>query len=133
MSNLEHLLENALLLFERDDMTPEEWRERMRDDCNWKGNENITLENLQDICAYVICTWCGWCEKNEEWENHKDMLKLRPDIERGIQMSRIANNIYEYWSNHRELRYGQLMSILAKEDDLFYLTDEELDKRAAEL
>ncbi len=131
MSNFEHLIENALYLYERDDITPEEWRERMRDDCNWKGNEHITMDELQQICSYVILTWCGWCEKNENWDNHKCMLALRPDIERGIQMSRIANNIYEYWSKHRELRYGQVMSILAKDKDMFYMTDEELDEIAA--
>lgn len=57
MSNLEHLVENGLCCLEKG-MSKEEWNERMHDDCNWKGNENITLDNLWEICQYVIYTWC---------------------------------------------------------------------------
>lgn len=71
MSNLEHLIENGLLLFEREDITLEEWENRMRKDCNWAGNENITMDNLATICMYVIYTWCGTCENNKDWKNHE--------------------------------------------------------------
>ena len=56
MSNLEHLIENGLFRLD-EGKTYKEWREAMQEDCNWKGNENITLDNLWEICQYVIFTW----------------------------------------------------------------------------
>lgn len=57
MSNLEHLIENGLCrLSEGRDY--KEWREIMQKDCNWKDNENITIDDLWEICQYVICVWC---------------------------------------------------------------------------
>lgn len=56
MSNLEHLVENGLSLMDQG-KDYREWSEKMQDDCNWKGNENITLDNLWEICQYVIYTW----------------------------------------------------------------------------
>ena len=29
----------------------------LQQDVNWEGNENITLDNLWEICQYVIYTW----------------------------------------------------------------------------
>lgn len=57
MSNLEHLVENGLVSLEKG-MSYEEWMERMKKDCNWRGNENITIKNLWEICQYVFCVWC---------------------------------------------------------------------------
>lgn len=56
MSNLEHLIENGLCLLD-EGKSYIEWRELMQQDCNWAGNENITLDNLWEICQYVIFTW----------------------------------------------------------------------------
>ena len=56
MSNLEHLIENGLCRLD-EGKSYEEWREIMKKDCNWKGNENITIDNLWEICQYVIFTW----------------------------------------------------------------------------
>ena len=56
MSNLEHLIENGLCLLDKG-KSHREWRELMQQDCNWDGNENITLDNLWEICQYVIFTW----------------------------------------------------------------------------
>lgn len=56
MSNLEHLIENGLCLLD-EGKSYREWRELMQQDCNWYGNENITLDNLWEICQYVIFTW----------------------------------------------------------------------------
>lgn len=56
MSNLEHLLENGLCLL-KGGASYEKWNERMKMDCNWTGNENITLDNLWEICQYVIYSW----------------------------------------------------------------------------
>lgn len=56
MSNLEHLIENGLCLLEEGKLCGE-WYKLMRKDCNWEGNENITLDNLWEICQYVIFTW----------------------------------------------------------------------------
>ncbi len=56
MSNLEHLIENGLCRLD-EGKSYKEWREIMQQDCNWKGNENITLDNLWEICQYVIFTW----------------------------------------------------------------------------
>ena len=56
MSNLEHLIENSLCCLD-EGKSYREWREIMQQDCNWEGNENITLDNLWEICQYVIFTW----------------------------------------------------------------------------
>lgn len=56
MSNLEHLIKNGLSRLE-EGKSYREWRDIMRQDCNWEGNENITLDNLWEICQYVIFTW----------------------------------------------------------------------------
>ena len=50
MSNLEHLIENGLCNIEDDYHT---WRSKMQEDCNWEGNENITIDQLWEICQYV--------------------------------------------------------------------------------
>lgn len=56
MSNLEHLIENGLSCIEKCE-SYREWRETMQQDCNWEGNENITIDNLWEICQYVIFVW----------------------------------------------------------------------------
>ena len=61
MSNLEHLIENGLCRLD-EGKSYKEWYEIMQHDVNWKGNENITMDNLWEICQYVIFTWDS--EKN---------------------------------------------------------------------
>ena len=56
MSNLEQLIENGLCSLSKG-KSYKEWREIMQQDCNWEGNENITIDNLWEICQYVIFTW----------------------------------------------------------------------------
>ena len=56
MSNLEHLIENGLCCLD-EGTSYREWLEIMQKDCNWKGNENITLDNLWEICQCIIFTW----------------------------------------------------------------------------
>lgn len=56
MSDLEHLIENGLCFLD-EGKSYREWRELMQQDRNWYGNENITLDNLWEICQYVIFTW----------------------------------------------------------------------------
>lgn len=72
MSNLEHLIENGLCRLD-EGKSYREWREIMQEDCNWDGNENITLDNLWEICQYVIYTW------DLEKENN-DLLKEQEPI-----------------------------------------------------
>ena len=55
MSNLEHLVENGLIYLK--EHSYEEWREHMKHDRNWQGNGNITLDNLWEICQYIIYVW----------------------------------------------------------------------------
>ncbi len=64
MSNLEHLIENGLCRLE-EGKSHKEWQEIMQRDRNWEGNENITMDNLWEICHYVIFTWdsCRTYEK----------------------------------------------------------------------
>lgn len=66
MSNLEHLIENGLSRLD-EGKTYREWREIMQQDCNWEGNENITIDNLWEICQYVIFTWDSERTLNEDW------------------------------------------------------------------
>lgn len=56
MSNLERLIEHGLHRLEVG-LSYKEWCEIMQNDCNWEGNENITLDNLLEICQYILCTW----------------------------------------------------------------------------
>jgi len=58
MSNLEHLLENGLIAMQS--MSYTEWKRHMRKDPNRVGNEHISIDDLWEICQYVIYTWsCG--------------------------------------------------------------------------
>lgn len=56
MSCLEHLVENGISLLEKPGMRYEEWHERMKNDVNWKGVERINIDDLWEICQYVVCT-----------------------------------------------------------------------------
>lgn len=62
MSNLEHLLENGLICLEKG-LTNEEWRSKMANDVNWKGVERVNIDDLWEICQYIICVW-GSCRKD---------------------------------------------------------------------
>ena len=57
----------------------------MKNDVNWQGNENISIEQLWTICQYVIYTWipstqperaikdCRNCKHgnyNDHWDTH---------------------------------------------------------------
>jgi hypothetical protein len=55
MSNLEHLIENGLSAIAR--MNHDEWKEFMIKDCNWLGNEHISIDELWTICQYVEYTY----------------------------------------------------------------------------
>jgi len=66
MSNLEHLVENGLSLIEHGTKY-EEWREKMDEDINWIGNENITINDLWEICQYVYYCWMP-CRQVENYE-----------------------------------------------------------------
>lgn len=52
MSNLEHFVENGLALME-EDITPEEWKERMSSDPN-KPYVSLSVDDLYEICQYVF-------------------------------------------------------------------------------
>lgn len=52
MSNLEHLIENGINRIDK--MSHDEWIETMKKDCNWQGNEHITMHDLWVICQYVV-------------------------------------------------------------------------------
>ena len=56
MSNLDHLIENGLSALKRG-VSYEKWLKTMKNDVNWQGNENISIEQLWTICQYVIYTW----------------------------------------------------------------------------
>ena len=56
MTNLEHLIENGLCAMENCH-GHKEWYEHMEEDVNWQGNENISMDNLWEICQYIIYTW----------------------------------------------------------------------------
>ena len=56
MSNLEHLVENGLCILENG-YSSEEWFNRMSADINWEYVENITVDDLWEICQYVFYTW----------------------------------------------------------------------------
>lgn len=76
MSNLEHLLENGLSRLD-EGKSYREWREIMQQDVNWENNENITLDNLWEICQYVIYTWCEgitWVKCSDRMPEEHDTI-----------------------------------------------------------
>jgi len=82
MSNLEHLIENGLCRLD-EGKSYREWREIMQEDCNWKGNENITIDNLWEICQYVIYTWDSDKEEVVRCKDCKRHLECDYWIENG--------------------------------------------------
>ena len=79
MSNLEHLIENGLCRL-NEGTSYIEWREIMQRDCNWKGNENITLDNLWEICQYIIFTWDLEKERRYDYQQENIMDSLEDSI-----------------------------------------------------
>lgn len=71
MSNLEHLIEKGLCRLD-EGKSYREWREIMQQDINWEGNENITIDNLWEICQYVYYVW------TEELKKHN---AVKPDTD----------------------------------------------------
>ena len=69
MSNLEHLIENGLSALKRG-VSYEKWLKTMKDDVNWQGNENISIEQLWAICQYIIYTWMPSAQPEERTEMH---------------------------------------------------------------
>ena len=51
MSNVEHLIENGLNIYDK--MSVEEWEEKMLQDPNWQPWIAITIDELYEICSYV--------------------------------------------------------------------------------
>lgn len=82
MSNLEHLIENGLCHLD-EGKSYREWREIMQQDCNWEGNENITIDNLWEICQYVIFTWDS--NRTYECENCACAIEDRIKPMRGLR------------------------------------------------
>lgn len=69
MSNLEHLIENAMCELENftgsgEDVNTfnERWRNSIIADSNYEG-VNISPEDIMEICVYFLYTWCGACDK----------------------------------------------------------------------
>lgn len=64
MSNLEHLIENGLIMMTRCNGY-DNWYSHIADDPNWDG-VLVNIEDLWTICQYVIYTWCPMrCEECE--------------------------------------------------------------------
>lgn len=62
MSNLEHLVENGLIMMTRCNGY-DDWYSHIADDPNWDG-VLVNIEDLWTICQYVIYTWCQMrCEE----------------------------------------------------------------------
>jgi hypothetical protein len=54
MLNIEHLFENGLEEFKKENTTYDKWKEKMENDPNWLG-VHISIEELWAICQYVYC------------------------------------------------------------------------------
>lgn len=55
MSNLEHLVENGIIVMEQ--LPASEWEECLLKDPNWEGVNSITIDDLWTICQYVVYTY----------------------------------------------------------------------------
>lgn len=72
MSNLERLIENSLSLLENH-TDYQHWKWAMREDVNWENcDSHISLDDLWDICQYVLYTYVP--AKIDEYEAKKDQL-----------------------------------------------------------
>ena len=58
MSNLEHLIENALVTMEDDTLCYKDIRERIRNDINLPSTA-LSVDDVWEICQYVKYTWCN--------------------------------------------------------------------------
>lgn len=56
MSNLEHFIENGLMLMESGEITPEEWSARMSSDPN-VSYVALSVEDLWTICQYILYSY----------------------------------------------------------------------------
>lgn len=57
MSNLEHLIENTLIVMEDDTLCGEDIRKRIRNDINFP-NTSLSVDDVWEICQYIKYTWC---------------------------------------------------------------------------
>ena len=64
MSNIEHLVENGLTRLEKK-LSYQQWMEETKQDVNWNEHVNMTIEELWEICQYIICVWIPFSE--EKW------------------------------------------------------------------
>jgi ABC-type phosphonate transport system ATPase subunit len=62
MSNLEHLIENTLMAMEDNTLCNKDIRERIKNDVNLPYT-SLSVDDVLEICAYFLYTWCGTCEK----------------------------------------------------------------------
>lgn len=103
MSNLEHLIENGLSALKRG-VGYEKWLKTMKDDVNWQGNENISIEQLWTICQYVIYTWIP-----------STQLELCGDV---ISKEYLKEHIEACWINGRPRYAPELNELLSWIDDV---------------
>lgn len=69
MSNVEHLIENGLNIYDK--MSVEEWEEKMLQDPNWQPWIAITIDELYEICSYVENTHVAIL--NETIDDYKNL------------------------------------------------------------
>lgn len=65
MSDLEHLVENTLILMDKKEMSPYDIKKVIKDDPNFEGVD-ISVDDIWTICQYVMYTWCAYCHKKED-------------------------------------------------------------------
>lgn len=62
MSNLEHLIENTLMIIEDNTLCNKDIREHIKNDVNFSCT-SLSVDDVLEICTYFMYTWCGTCEK----------------------------------------------------------------------
>ena len=62
MSDLEHLIENTLMIMEDNTLCNKDIREHIKNDVNLSCT-SLSVNDVLEICTYFLYTWCGTCEK----------------------------------------------------------------------
>lgn len=69
MSNLEHLIENTLIVMEDDKLCPEDIRKHIQNDINLPLT-GLSVDDVWEICKYVKYTWCADVKRGAWGKRH---------------------------------------------------------------
>ena len=92
-------------------------------------DENQVINDVESAVTYDGCMW-GIKKTNATSTSFRYIaFPIKSMIETPSRQKNIADicdRLERVWKQHPELRLGQLMTILSKTSDIFYITDEKI-------